>query len=90
MEQLKYSAFRLAHICNEEYREIFKNYAYTKTKNSVEAEKLLDRIVNRKNLVIEKISKQKYYHQIKAQINLFQEELLENNDLNYKGVKNGK
>ena len=42
-------------VPDAQYRQIFKNYAYSKTKNQQEAEILLDRIVKRKKSIMKRI-----------------------------------
>ena len=44
LEGLNYRAARLAQIPDEQYREMFRKYASSKTKTPQEAEMLLDRI----------------------------------------------
>ncbi len=44
LEGLNYRAARLAQISDEQYREMFRKYASSKTKTPQEAEMLLDRI----------------------------------------------
>ena len=55
LEGLNYRTARLAQIPDEKYRKIFKKYAYSKCKNSKEAEQLLDRIVARKKSITKKV-----------------------------------
>ena len=55
LEGLNYRSARLAQISDEKYREIFKNYAFSKTKTPEEAQMLLDRIVNRKQSILKKV-----------------------------------
>ena len=55
LETLNYHAARLAQVPDAQYRQIFKNYAYSKTKNQQEAEILLDRIVKRKKSIMKRI-----------------------------------
>lgn len=61
LEGLNYRAARLAQVPDLEYRELFKKYAYSKTKSSEDAELLLDRIVKRKQLIMKKIDWLKQY-----------------------------
>lgn len=49
LEGLNYRAARLAQIPDEQYREMFRKYASSKTKTPQETEMLLDRIVEEKN-----------------------------------------
>ena len=55
LETLNYHAARLAQVPDNQYRQIFKNYAYSKTKYQQEAEMLLDRIVKRKKTIMKRI-----------------------------------
>ncbi len=55
LEGLNYRAARLAQIPDEQYCEIFRKYASSKTKTPQEAEMLLDRIVERKKSITKKI-----------------------------------
>lgn len=55
LETLNYHAARLAQVPDDQYRQIFKNYAYSKTKYQQEAEMLLDRIVKRKKTIMKRI-----------------------------------
>ena len=55
LEGLNYRAARLAQIPDEQYREMFRKYASSKTKNPQEAEMLLDRIVERKKSITKKV-----------------------------------
>ena len=55
LEGLNYRAARLAQIPDEQYREMFKKYASSKTKIPQEAEMLLDRIVERKKSITKKV-----------------------------------
>lgn len=54
LEGLNYRAARLAQIPDEQYREMFRKYASSKTKTPQEAEMLLDRIVERKKSITKK------------------------------------
>lgn len=55
LEGLNYRAARLAQIPDEQYREMFRKYASSKTKIPQEAEMLLDRIVERKKSITKKV-----------------------------------
>lgn len=55
LEGLNYRAARLAQIPNEQYREMFRKHASSKTKILQEAEMLLDRIVERKKSITKKV-----------------------------------
>ena len=55
LEGLNYRAARLAQIPDEQYREMFRKYASSKTKTPQEAEMLLDRIVERKKSITKKV-----------------------------------
>lgn len=55
LETLNYHVARLAQAPDDQYRQIFKNYAYSKAKNQQEAEILLDRIVKRKKSIMKRI-----------------------------------
>lgn len=55
LKELRYRASRLAQYPDDEYRKIFKDYAYDKAKSPEEAEKLLNDIVDRKSNIIENI-----------------------------------
>ena len=55
LEGLNYRAARLTQIPDSKYREIFKNYAYSKAKTKEEAEMLLDRITARKQSITKKV-----------------------------------
>lgn len=55
LEGLNYRAARLAQIPDEQYRELFKKYAYGKTNNQQDAEMLLDRITARKKEITKKV-----------------------------------
>ena len=55
LEGLNYRAARLAQIPDEQYREMFRKYASSKTKTPQEAETLLDRIVERKKSITKKV-----------------------------------
>ena len=54
LERLRYRASRLAQYPDEQYRNIFHQYAYGKAKTSQEAEMLLDNIVDRKKIFYKK------------------------------------
>ena len=56
LEGLNYRAARLAQIPDEQYREMFRKYASSKTKTPQEAEMLLDRIVERKKINNKKVA----------------------------------
>ena len=55
LEGLNYRAARLAQIPDEQYREMFRKYASSKTKTPQEAERLLDRNVERKKSITKKV-----------------------------------
>lgn len=55
LEVLNYRAARLAQIPDEQYREMFRKHASSKTKILQEAEMLLDRIVERKKSITKKV-----------------------------------
>ena len=55
LETLNYHVARLAQAPDDQYRQIFKNYAYSKAKNQQEAKILLDRIVKRKKSIMKRI-----------------------------------
>ena len=55
LEGLNYRAARLAQIPDEQYREMFRKHASSKTKIPQEAEMLLDRIVERKKSITKKV-----------------------------------
>lgn len=55
LEGLNYRAARLAQIPDEQYREMFRKHASSKTKILQEAEMLLDRIVERKKSITKKV-----------------------------------
>ena len=55
LEGLNYRAARLAQIPDEQYREMFRKYASSKTKTPQEAEMLLDRIVEGKKSITKKV-----------------------------------
>ena len=61
LEGLDYRAARLAQVSDEQYRQIFQNYALSKTKTPEEAKILLDRIVGRKKEIVKKIDELKQY-----------------------------
>ena len=62
IDELKYRASRISQYPDDEYKHIFENYAYGKAKTSEEAEVLLNRIVNRKNNILEKV--EELYNQV--------------------------
>ena len=55
LELLNYRASRLAQIPDDEYRNIFKDYVYEKSKNQEEAEGLLNKIIQRKEGIVDRI-----------------------------------
>lgn len=55
LEELKYRASRLAQVPDDQYRELFMDYAYGKCNSNNEAEILLSRIVERKSNIVERI-----------------------------------
>ena len=55
LEGLNYRAARLAQIPDEQYREMFRKYASSKTKTPQETEMLLDRIVEGKKSITKKV-----------------------------------
>ena len=55
LDGLHYRAARLAQVPDEQYRQLFKDYAYDKAQDSEEAEALLDRIVQRKQNIVKKV-----------------------------------
>lgn len=55
LEGLDYRAARLAQVPDEQYRQMFQNYASSKTKTPEESKMLLDRIVERKKAMTQKI-----------------------------------
>lgn len=55
LEELKYRASRLAQFPDDQYRELFMDYAYGKCNSNNEAEILLSRIVERKSNIVERI-----------------------------------
>lgn len=70
LDELNYRAARLAQVPDIKYREIFRNYAYSKTKSEKEAEILLDRIVSRKQSIVKKVDmlKETIYEKAKYQV----------------------
>lgn len=56
LDVLDYHAARLEQIPDSKYREIFKKYAYSQAKDLKAAQMLLDRIVNRKKSIINKVN----------------------------------
>lgn len=62
LEGLRYRASRLAQYPDDQYRNIFHQYAYGKAKTPQEAESLLDSIVDRKNNILQEI--ENLYNQI--------------------------
>ena len=55
LEILKYRASRLAQYPDEQYRKIFKEYAYGKAKTPEEAETLLSSILERKKDILQRV-----------------------------------
>ena len=55
LDLLNYRASRLAQIPDDEYRNIFKDYVYEKSKNQEEAEGLLNKIIQRKEGIVDRI-----------------------------------
>ena len=55
LEEFKYRASRLAQVPDDQYRELFMDYAYGKCNSNNEAEILLSRIVERKSNIVERI-----------------------------------
>ena len=62
LERLRYRASRLAQYPDDQYRNIFQQYAYGKAKTPQEAESLLDNIVDRKKNILQEI--ENLYNQI--------------------------
>ena len=57
LEALRYKASRLSQFPDEQYRKIFEEYAYGKTKTPEEAEALLSSILDRKRNILQNIEK---------------------------------
>ena len=55
LEELLFRVSLVEQIPNVQYRQIFEEYAYRKTGNPKDAEILLDRIIDRKNNISEKV-----------------------------------
>ena len=55
LDELKFSAIKLAQYPDSEYRKIFEGYAKGKTSTPLEAEQLLDEICSRKENIIQKV-----------------------------------
>lgn len=62
MKELTYRASRISQYPNDQYKQIFEKYAYGKAKTPEEAESLLNRIVERKSNILEKVDE--LYNQI--------------------------
>lgn len=63
LNALRYRASRLAQVPDEKYIEIFKKYAYGKAKTPVEAEILLNSILDRKRNILQNI--EQLYNEIR-------------------------
>lgn len=71
LDDLSYRAARIAQVPDEEYRNIFRKYAYELHKNDEKSEELLlDRIVNRKKNIVKKVNDLKEYLTAKYIISL--------------------
>ena len=55
LEALRYKASRLSQFPDEQYKKLFEQYAYDKTKTPKEAETLLNSILDRKNNILQNI-----------------------------------
>lgn len=76
LDGLPFRAARLEQVNNEQYRNLFRNYAYSKTKTVQEAELLLDRIVDRKKSIVKKVDmlKNTFYNDSYQQNNNVEQE----------------